>query len=137
MLADDIQRLAPDFRAEAHSLMIDRVAISRPGGEPTFDTGTGLLTPAAPTTIYSDLPCRLRQPTVSESEVLFGDETLTRTRFIACVPHDTVGVLVGDVLTFTDSNSGNEDLTARTFRITGVPLGTFEMYRGFPVELVE
>lgn len=116
----------------AAALMVDTADVTRPGAA-TFDPNTGLSTPSS--TFVLSAPCRLRQPTSQESEVLFGEEQLTRTRFIACFPHDTVGIAVDDIVTFTASE--DPDVLARRFRITGVPLSTFTLYKGYPVEVVE
>lgn len=134
MIGDDIAEVLPELRSEAESLMVDTAMITRPGGEPTFDPSTGELTPAAGTTIYEG-PCRLRQPTASEAELLFGDEQLTRSRFVACFPHDVTGVQIGDVVTVTESD--DPDVLLRSFRVASIPLATFTLYKGFPVEVVE
>ena len=133
-LADDVRHLTPDFRAEAESLMVDTATITRPGGAPTFDPNTGQLTPAAGTVVYSGR-CRLRQPTASECEVLFGEAQVSRTTFIVCVPYTTTGVQIGDVVIVTISD--DPDVISRQCRITSVPLSTFTFYKGFPAEVVE
>lgn len=115
--------------------MVDEVTATRPGvGEPTFDPETGILTPPAPTVVYEGL-CRMRQPTLQESEVMFGGAEVTRSRLIACMPHSASGLQVGDVVEFVRSD--DVDLLGRQFRITAVPMMTFDLYKPFPCELVE
>lgn len=121
-------------RKLAESLMVDTAMITRPGGAPTFDPNTGLLTPTVGATVYTGV-CRLRQPTATEAEVLFGEEQVTRTTFIVCVPHTTTGVSIGDVVTFIES--GDPDVLTRQFKITAVPVSTFTLYKGYPAEVVE
>lgn len=134
MIADDILQHVPEFRDQARSLMIDTASVTRSGSEPVFDPDTGDLTPAASTTVYSG-PCRLRQPTSGESEILFGDEQLTRTRFIACLPHDAAGLQVDDVITITAS--GDPDVLTRRYVVTHIPLATFTLYKGYACEADE
>lgn len=134
VIVDDVLQHLPDFRASALSLMVDTATVVRPGGEPTFDPETGTLTPSAGSTVYVG-PCRLRQPSPSEAEVIFGDEQLTRTRFMVDLPHDTAGIAVGDVLTFTAST--DPDVTGRRFQVMGVPLSTLTVHKSYPVEVVE
>lgn len=133
-LADDVLRLTPDFRLDVESLMIDTAVITRPGSAPVFNPATGQLTAALGTVVYAG-PCRLRQPTSAESEVLFGEEQVTRTTFIVCVPYATIGVKIADVVAVT--LSGDPDVLSRRYKITAVPLSTFTIYKGYPSEVIE
>ena len=132
-LGEEIRYVTPELRSSAESLMVDTVTVTRPGAD-TFNPATGLLTAAAGTTIYEG-PGRLRLPTAQESDVMFGEEQLTRYRFVACLPHDTTGVQIGDVLTIT--KSGDPDVVQRSYTITAVHLSTFTMYKAYGCEVLE
>lgn len=120
------------MRATADLALPDTGTITRDGVS-TFDPVTGLLTPGTPTTIYSGV-MRVR-PSTAETEALFGEEQVTRSRFVLTVPYDTVGVQIDDVVTVTVSD--DTDLTSRTLRVVAVPLGSFMVSKRFPLEVVE
>lgn len=120
-------------RVAAERLMVDEATVSRPG-EPTFNPDTGLLEPASSTVLYSG-KCRLRQPSAQETQVLFGEQQTTTTRFIACFPHDADGFEIGDIVTFTESH--DPDVLAASLQIMAVPIATFTIYKGYPCEVAE
>lgn len=119
---------------ETHDLALGDTGTITRDGAATFNSGTGLLEHAAASTIYSGA-MRVRQPTASESEVLFGEEQVTRLRFVVTVPYDTTGVQVDDVVTVTVCDDA--DALDRTFRVTAVPVGSFMVSKRFPCEAVE
>lgn len=133
-LGDDVLHALPDLRAAAWSLMRDTGTISRPGVD-TFNPATGLIEPGVDTVIYDGV-LRVRQPTAQESEVLFGEQQVTRLRLIVDVPHDTTGVLVDDVVTVSET-ADDDLLPPRQFRVTGILMGTFVVMKSYPVEVVE
>ncbi len=120
-------------RRAAANLMIDVATVTRPGGAPVFDLNTGLLTPAAGTVIHEG-PCRLRQPSATESDTLFGEQQVTLSRFIAVFPHDVAGIEIDDVITLTES--ADVDMIGVEFKVMMVPLSTFVIYKGYPCEVV-
>ena len=121
-------------RRLAEDLMVDRVTITRAGAT-TFDPTSGLLS-STPTTVETDVPCRVRVPTTAEASTLFGEEQVTVTRYIACIPFDAGDDLaVYDVLVVDESVSC--DLVGRRFRILSLPSTTFTLYRMIPCQLVE
>lgn len=119
-------------RIAADSLMIDSAVVVRPASA-DFDAATGLLDTPVGTVVYSGR-CRMRQPTTQELETMFGERQVITSRSVACLPHDAVGLLVGDVLTLTDT--GDVDTSTRSFRITALPSATFMLYKGYPCEAV-
>ncbi len=114
--------------------MVDTGRISRPGGDPVFDPVTGLLTPAAGSVVHEG-PCRLRMPTAVETNVLFGEQDVTKSRFVACFPAEVTGVEIGDVVTLIESDDA--DALNREFQVVSVPAMTFVVYRAFGCESVE
>jgi hypothetical protein len=125
-----------NWRRQAASLLTDTATVTRGGGAPTLNTTTGILTPAAGTTVYTGL-CRVRQPggVDSEAERLFGEQQVTATRYIVDFAHDVTGVEVDDVVTVTDT--ADADLLGRSFRVLTVPAITYQLYKGFPCEVIE
>lgn len=113
--------------------MVDTGTITR-AGVPVFNSTTGVYTPGTPTTVHTG-PCRLRQPTTTETEVLFGEEQVTELRFIACFPWNVFGVRIGDVIAL--SSSADTDANNRTYRVVSIPSATFVLYKGFGVVVVE
>jgi hypothetical protein len=121
-------------RLAAEALMVDTAVVSRPGGAAVLNATTGILTPAAATTVHTG-PCRMRQPTAFEAEVQFGEEQVTTSRFIACFPNDVTGLAIDDVVMITVSDDA--DMLNRRFRVLAISLGTYVLYKGYPVESVE
>ena len=119
-------------RQLAATMMVDTGRVTR-DGEPTFDPDTGLVTPSA-TTIYEG-PVWMRMPTVLESEVLFGEEQVSRTRYLAVFPYDVTGVRAGDVITLTETE--DPDAEGREFRVLSVPTRTYYDSKRFPCEVVQ
>lgn len=122
-------------RAAAEALMVDTGRILRSTSGPVLNTETGDLVPAAATTVHTG-PCRLRMPSAVETNALFGEREVTTTRFVACFPHGmTAGVLIGDIIEITESD--DQHVAGRKFRVIVVPSSTFILYRGFGCEAVE
>ena len=120
-------------RRAAARLMVDTATISR-AGTSSFDASTGLLTATASTVVHTG-PCRLRSAASIDAAVVFGEEQVVRSAFVACFPHDVVDVHVGDVITITESDDA--DVFDRSFRVTSVPMLTYSLYKGFPCEVIE
>ena len=129
-IADQI----PFLRSQAESLMVDTARVTRPGGEPTFDPATGLLTPSDGTVIFSG-PCRLIPPSGIANTPVFGEQQVTESRYVACFRHDATDAKIGDIVTFTESD--DPDVLDRSFRIAAVPASSFVVYKGYPCESVE
>lgn len=129
-LGDDVKLATPDLRSAAESMMRDRADIIRDGA-PVFDATTGTTT-ATVAEVYTDRPCWLRMPTAQETSRAFGSEQVDTIRLIACFPFDTVGVVPGDIVRFTEA--ADPDIVARTFRVVAVPLRTDNIMKAFPVE---
>ena len=135
-LGADIAGQIPFLRSQAESLMVDTARVTRPGGEPTFDPDTGLLTPSDGTVIFTG-PCRLMAPTQGgmANTPVFGEQQVTESRYVACFRHDATDAKIGDIVTFTESD--DPDVLDRSFRIAAVPASSFVVYKGYPCESVE
>jgi hypothetical protein len=121
-------------RRAMSNLTLDCAQVTRLGA-PVFDPDTGLMTDTAEI-VYSG-PCRLMQTVRGSQEDarLFGEQSVTASRFIACFPYDVTGITIDDVVTIEETE--DSDLLARRFRITAIPMGTFTIYKAFPCEVVE
>lgn len=109
--------------------------ITRPASDGELDEETAEWTPSASTEIY-DGAMRVRAPaTVEELRALFGDQEVTRQRFIATLPHDAPEPSIDDRLTITASSDTR--LLDRRFRITAVSTGSFHIDRRCGLEVVE
>lgn len=134
MIGYDVARALPDLQREALSLMPDVGVVTRGAATaPVFDPATGIMTSAVGVVVYQG-PCRLRQPTPQESQALFGEAQVSISKFIAVLPHTVAGVRIGDVITLT--SSADLDLLGVKFRVTAIPLSTYTIYKGYPVESV-
>lgn len=134
MIGYDVAQALPELRAQANSLQVDLATITR-FGPSVFDPDTGLLTPSE-TVIFTGLPCQLRKPaTTLETQALYGEEQVTKSRFIACFPHTVTGVELDDVITFT--TAGDPEALVRAFRVIAIPTMTFLVSRNYGVEVAE
>lgn len=134
MIGFEVARVLPYLRQEAVTLMPDYGVVTRPGGPATFNPSTGLLTPSAGTVVHEGR-CRVRQPTSAESEVIFGEEQVTLSRFMVIFPHDVTGVRQGDTIAVTVSDDA--DVLGREFRIVKVDAASYAIYKAFACEVVE
>jgi len=102
--------------------------IQRPSTEPgVFDPNTGTTTPAAPTTLYDDLPCRV-QEIRDEQRSLTGEQIVTTRRYMVIVSYDVTNVQVDDwveLITATDPTL----LGGRKLFITDVMRGSVRFER--------
>lgn len=113
-------------------MMVDTGTVRRPGQQ-VLNAATGTSS-ASSTLVYSGR-CWIRQASAVEREVLFGEEQVTTTRFMACFPHSVTGVRVGDIVTVTASD--DVDVLGRSFRVLAIPMSTYPLYKGFACEVVE
>ena len=98
----------------------------------SLNTGTGVLTPDAASTIYTGA-MRVRPASAEDLRVLFGDADVSRVRYIATLPHTATGILIDDRLdVVTDADLGDV-----SFRVTVVPVGSFLIDRRLGLEAVE
>ena len=132
MLGDDIVHALPDLRRQALSVMRD-VAEVRAAGESVFDPATGTNT-SVPTVVLTSV-ARLRQPSLSETNALFGGEDVTKTRFMVSMPHDVAGVELEHTIVFTESD--DPSALDREFRVVAVPSMSFPVLRDFACEATE
>jgi len=114
------------MRSTSKSALPDRCTITRPSGEPTLDVGTGYLTPAAPTTVYTGA-CRVRPRGSQELDIEVGDLHETLGPYVATLPHDMGDVRVDDYLTVTASLDAQ--LVGRSFQISHVGWSSWQIDR--------
>ena len=122
------------MRATSTSALPDTGTVTRSAEGGTLNPTTGIWTPAASTTIYTGA-MRVRPPTANEMSVLFGDEQVTRQRFVATLPHDAAQVLPGDRLTL--STSSDDQVGVRQFEVKMSSGGSFHVDRRLALEVIE
>ncbi len=118
MVAFDIQSLLIDGRAAHDQLMVDSCIISR-SGTPTLDRATSVLTPGAPTVLYSG-PCRLKPQRVPRNEEA-GERLTVIARYELALPFASLAtdsLQVGDIVTITAS--GDTRLVDEPFAVMAV-----------------
>jgi hypothetical protein len=118
MVAFDIQALLIDGRAAHDQLMVDSCIISR-SGTPTLDRATSVLTPGAPTVLYSG-PCRLKPQRVPRNEEA-GERLTVIARYELALPFASLAtdsLQVGDIVTITAS--GDTRLVDEPFAVMAV-----------------
>lgn len=120
-------------RRAAQRIMIDRGRILRPSADTVIDPVTLTESPGEPTVLHEG-PCRVRQATRAEQEVVFGDEVVTRQHWLVNFPHTVTVGAVGDLIEVC--SVGDPVVTARTFRIVAVSARTYNLYRQFACEVV-
>jgi len=123
------------MRTDSEAALPDTATITRPGASGALNTTTGVMAADAAGTVIYTGDCQLRQLESMESTVLFGEEQVTRSRYIALFPFDVISARIDDVITF--GTSDNPDLTRLSYRITSVPVSTFTVFKGYPCEVVE
>ncbi len=134
-LGDDIALALPDWRIQAASIMGDTATIRGPGaGDGTIDPATGNWTPPTGSVVYTG-PCRVRPPTGQEQSMVFGDDEVTRTRYVVVIPYDAPPVTLGSVVTVDESD--DPMLDARALRVTHVPMASYLIARKLGAEIVE
>lgn len=133
-LGDEIRLALPDLRVHANSLMPDVAEIRRGGEGGTLDPVTGVWTPTVGSLLYSG-PCRVRTPSQAEQDLVFGDDQVTRTRYLGIFPHTVTDVGVDDTVTVTVSD--DPMLQLRRLRVVGATVSTYLIERRLGLEAVE
>lgn len=129
------EALVEDARGLAASLMPDTAEIRRPGSGGTTDPGTGQWTPTVGTLVYTG-PCLVRTPqTVLEQDLVFGDDQVTRTRYLGIFPHTVGDVKIDDMVTVTVS--ADPVLLQRRLRVVAVGVSSYLIARRLGLEVVE
>lgn len=123
---------ADSGRRFAEAQMVDECTITR-DGVGVYDPDTGELEPGTPTTIYTG-KCRLRTPSPEEERVLFGEQQVTKTRYILDVPHTTRGVRIEDVAALTTTE--DTDAAALRIRVVAATAETIFVMKSYPCETV-
>lgn len=134
-LVDDVASVLPEFRAQAELLMTSTCTITRDGGEPTWDEGTGEYTPATPAIVYVGR-CKVQDNSRSVNKVLSGEIRAGINPLDLHLPiSGTGGVRRGDVVTI-DANPDDPALVGARFVVQAPPAGTAKTARRLPVEAV-
>lgn len=114
----DIAPLLAAGRLAHNQLLVDTCTISRPG-TPTLNRTTSVLTPGAPTVLYSG-PCRLKPQRVPRNEEA-GERLTVVARYELALPFASLAtdsLKVGDAVTITAS--GDTRLVDETFAVMAV-----------------
>ncbi|WP_405883667.1 DUF6093 family protein [Streptomyces sp. NBC_01384] len=122
MTAIDIQPLLAAGRLAHDQLLVDTCTISRPGA-PTLDRSTSVLTPGAPTVLYSGA-CRLKPQRVPRNEEA-GERLTVVARYELALPFASLAsddLQVGDTVTITAS--GDTRLVNQPFSVLAVDFGS-------------
>ena len=122
------------MREVSTSALPDTGTITRPASGGSLNVTTGVWTPSSATTVYTGA-MRLRAPTATEMTALFGDEDVTKQRYILTLPHDAAIPAVDDRVSVTTSS--DDDIDTRSFRVSVVSLGSWQIDRRCGLELVE
>lgn len=120
-------------RAAAARLMVDWFDI--------FDVQQGSYDPETCTYARTEMfvwsgPGRLRVPTGQEVHDVFGEASITTSRFVLALPPEADVVKLNHRVRAV-SVALDETLCDREFRVAFVPSLSFPMYRPFGVEVVE
>lgn len=110
----------PDLQALLHSTLKDQCTITRLVA-PTFNPGTGALTPGSPTTIFTG-PCVVAVRDAYTRETRVVDDSTTLQSYVAVIPPDAATVDDDDV--FTVDQSDDPMLQGRKLRVVGVRMST-------------
>jgi hypothetical protein len=118
MTAIDIQPLLAAGRLAHQQLMVDSCTITRPGTT-SLNRSTSVLTPGAPTVLYSGA-CRLKPQRVPRNEEA-GERLTVVARYELALPFASLAtdsLQVGDTVTITAS--GDTRLVDETFAVMAV-----------------
>lgn len=118
MAAIDIQPLLAAGRAAHNQLLVDTCTITRAGAA-TLNRATSVLTPGAPTVLYSG-PCRLKPQRVPRNEEA-GERLTVVARYELALPFASLAtdsLQVGDTVTITAS--GDTRLVDQVFAVMAV-----------------
>lgn len=110
------------MRSTSTAALPDTCTVKRPvaDGAGSLNTGTGVFTPSAGTTVYTGA-CRVR-PAAGLTEVvaIFGDDQITQGRYVGTFPWNAPEFAVGDLVTITaGSDSFIDEGVFRVVRIGG------------------
>lgn len=122
MTAIDPEPLLAAGRLAHQQLMNDACTITRLGA-PTLNRTTSVLTPGAPTTLYSGA-CRLKPQRVPRNEEA-GERLAVVARYEVALPFSAVAtddLQVGDTVTITES--GDTRLIGQQFAVMAVDFGS-------------
>lgn len=118
MAAIDIQPLLAAGRLAHQQLMVDSCTIAR-SAAPTLNRSTSVLTPGAPTVLYSG-PCRLKPQRVPRNEEA-GERLTVVARYEVALPFASLAtddLQTGDMVTITAS--GDTRLVDQVFAVMAV-----------------
>lgn len=118
MTSIDIQPLLAAGRAAHNQLLVDTCTISRPGAS-TLNRTTSVLTPGAPTVLYSGA-CRLKPQRVPRNEEA-GERLTVVARYEVALPFASLAtdsLQTGDTVTITAS--GDTRLVGEVFAVMAV-----------------
>lgn len=102
-------------------------------GTADLDAETLLYTPSTPTTVYTG-KCRIR-PASTRSDAQRRDDTpVTADQYMLTVPYNEGPFAVGDIAQVTVSDDPH--ITTRSWRVTSVPAGSWQIDQRLVIEEV-
>jgi hypothetical protein len=102
-------------------------------GTAELDAETLLYTPTTPTTVYAGA-CRIRPVSTRDGIQRRDDTPISSDQYLLTVPHDEGPFAVGDIAQVTVSDDPH--ITSRSWRITSVPAGSWQIDQRLVVEEV-
>ena len=135
MIGHDLAAALPELRRQAESMMLDACTVTRGGGEPTWNDGTGTWDAPAASTVYEG-KCRVQVPNVAENEADAGERAWTVQSALVNLPvTGSEGVEVGDTVTITAATFDGS-LVGRRYTVTADHSKTYATARRLRCEEV-
>lgn len=106
-------------------------AVTRPSGDHTLDTATGLLEDPAPLAVWSGA-CRVRSLNTQGRDGEVGALHETMGRYVVTLPHDADGIEVDDFLAVVTGT--DDELVGRPLRVIDVGWSEWRIDRRLVVE---
>jgi hypothetical protein len=133
-LGDAVRQALPELRAEARSLMYDRVRITRGGGdEPVLDPDTLIYAPAGRDVVY--VGPGLIDATAAAAVIVFGQTDVSVARAVLKLPWDAPELEIDDQVVVERSEHDLNE--ANVYRVVVAPASTATVRRMVGIELVE
>lgn len=122
------------MRATSAAALPDTCTITRPSETGSLNTSTGVWTPSAASTIFTGA-CRVRPVTSADQTVVFGEDQVTKQRYVGTFPHSVPALEIDDIVAV--SSSSDTGIMARTFRVVVISSGSWHIDRRVGLEVVE
>jgi len=125
------------MRATSETAMPDTIAVVRPASpsDGILDPLTGVWVPADATAVFSGMGRVRAASGIEELRAVFGDEQSTTLRYILTLPASADAIEVGDRVAVLSGSDGQ--IGTRAFRVTRVPVASWQIDRRLGVEVIE